>query len=128
FDPLVTVTGYVTNMDSYMRAADIMVTKAGPGTLAEACILGLPVIMSSYLPGQEAGNLKLVEEQGWGEYLSEFEEIGFRIEQWLGDEALVRDMGERARAASDRTATTRIAQEIGDLCMQRFEERKQEVK
>lgn len=29
-----------------------MYSKAGPGTIAEACTRGLPVILSSFLPGQ----------------------------------------------------------------------------
>ena len=40
-----------------MKASDVLVTKAGPGTIAEASICGLPCLMFSYLPGQEAGNI-----------------------------------------------------------------------
>ena len=38
-------------------AADVLVTKAGPGTIAEAAAVGLPVMVTSFLPGQEAGNV-----------------------------------------------------------------------
>jgi 1,2-diacylglycerol 3-beta-galactosyltransferase len=41
--------GFVTNMDEYMKASDVLVTKAGPGTIAEASICGLPCMMFSYL-------------------------------------------------------------------------------
>jgi 1,2-diacylglycerol 3-beta-galactosyltransferase len=37
------------NMDEWMRASDVIVTKAGPGTIAEASICGLPCMLSSYL-------------------------------------------------------------------------------
>lgn len=43
------VLGFVNNMDEYMRAADVLVTKAGPGTIAEACICGLPCMLFAYL-------------------------------------------------------------------------------
>jgi 1,2-diacylglycerol 3-beta-galactosyltransferase len=46
---MVHVKGFVSNMDEYMKASDILVTKAGPGTIAEASICGLPCMMFSYL-------------------------------------------------------------------------------
>jgi 1,2-diacylglycerol 3-beta-galactosyltransferase len=45
----VRIQGFVTNMDEYMKASDLLVTKAGPGTIAEASICGLPCMMFSYL-------------------------------------------------------------------------------
>ena len=49
-------------MPEYMVAADVLVSKAGPGTIAEAASVGLPVMMTSFLPGQEAGNVDVVLE------------------------------------------------------------------
>ncbi len=45
----VIVTGFVNNMDEWMKASDALVTKAGPGTIAEACICGLPCMLFAYL-------------------------------------------------------------------------------
>jgi len=45
----VSVQGFVNNMDEWMRASDTLVTKAGPGTIAEASICGLPCMMFSFL-------------------------------------------------------------------------------
>lgn len=56
----VVVNGFVSNMDEWMGAVDTLVTKAGPGTIAEATIRGLPVMLSGYLPGQEEGNVPYV--------------------------------------------------------------------
>lgn len=44
--------GFCENIDEYMAASDLLVTKAGPGTIAEAMIQGLPCVLSSFLPGQ----------------------------------------------------------------------------
>jgi len=43
------VQGFVNNMDEWMKASDALVTKAGPGTIAEASICGLPCMMFSFL-------------------------------------------------------------------------------
>jgi 1,2-diacylglycerol 3-beta-galactosyltransferase len=43
--------GFVTKMAEYMTASDVLVSKAGPGTIAEAAALSLPVMLTSFLPG-----------------------------------------------------------------------------
>jgi len=64
------ILGFVKNMPDWMRAADVIVTKAGPGTISEALIAGLPILLSGYVPGQEEGNVRLVVDGGAG-YLTE---------------------------------------------------------
>ncbi|MSP11469.1 MAG: galactosyldiacylglycerol synthase [Chloroflexi bacterium] len=61
-----TTTGFVRNMHEWMRAADLLITKAGPGTISEALISGLPMILFDYIPGQEEGNVTFVVETGAG--------------------------------------------------------------
>lgn len=41
--------GFLTNIPEYMVAADVLVSKAGPGTIAEAAAVGLPVMMTRYV-------------------------------------------------------------------------------
>ena len=62
------IKGFVQNIDEFMSASDCLVTKAGPGTIAESMIRGLPLILSSYLPGQEYGNVPYVVGGGFGMY------------------------------------------------------------
>jgi 1,2-diacylglycerol 3-beta-galactosyltransferase len=38
--------GFIEKMPEYMVAADILVTKAGPGTIAEAASVGLPLMLT----------------------------------------------------------------------------------
>lgn len=45
----VDVQGFVNNMDEWMKASDALVTKAGPGTIAEASICGLPCMLFNFL-------------------------------------------------------------------------------
>jgi 1,2-diacylglycerol 3-beta-galactosyltransferase len=60
------VTGYTGDMATLLRCCDLVVTKAGPGTIAEAACCGTPMLLSSRLPGQEAGNIQLVTVAGAG--------------------------------------------------------------
>jgi 1,2-diacylglycerol 3-beta-galactosyltransferase len=54
------VFGFVQNMPEMMRASDVIITKAGPGTINEALACELPIILSGYVPGQEEGNVDYV--------------------------------------------------------------------
>src|SRR5581483_5653436 len=47
-----TVLGFTNKIPELMRAADLLLTKAGPGTLAEANAAQLPVVVYDYVPGQ----------------------------------------------------------------------------
>ena len=48
-----TVLGFVDNMSDWLRCADVVIAKAGPGTIAEAACCGVPLLLTSHLPGQE---------------------------------------------------------------------------
>lgn len=83
------IYGFVTNMPELMAAADVLVTKAGPGTISEAFIAGLPPLLSGYIPGQEAGNVAYVQEHQAGAYAESPAEIAGLISEWLNPESTV---------------------------------------
>ncbi len=60
------ILGFVGNMPELMRAADVIITKAGPGTLSEAMACELPIILTGAVPGQEEGNVDFVLENEMG--------------------------------------------------------------
>lgn len=131
----VNVKGFVTNMDEFMRASDILVTKAGPGTIAEASICGLPCILSSFLPGQEEGNVPYVVENGFGCYKGSVDGIADTVEEWFAATAtttegsVLEQMRENALTAARPDATLDIARDLADMVYTRREElRKGEAK
>ena len=65
-DGRLTAQGFVGNMADWLRCADIVVGKAGPGTIAEATCCGAPLVLTSFVPGQEKGNAEFVTESGAG--------------------------------------------------------------
>jgi 1,2-diacylglycerol 3-beta-galactosyltransferase len=60
------IFGFVEFMPKLMASADLIVTKAGPATISEACMAGLPIVISGAIPGQEDGNIQLVTQNGVG--------------------------------------------------------------
>lgn len=102
-------------------AADVLVTKAGPGTIAEAAAVGLPVMVTSFLPGQEAGNVDIVLNAGFGDYCEEPETIALEIACWLQEPLLLDEMSRKARGVGSPHAAEEIALDIGKTTQQWME-------
>ena len=77
------IYGFVHEMPDFMQASDILVTKAGPGTICEAFIAGLPIILYSRLPGQEDGNVSFVVGKGAGVWAPEPEMVVKALTNWV---------------------------------------------
>jgi len=60
------ILGFVEYMPELMRACDLVVTKAGPGAIAEALATGLPLVITGFLPGQESPNVDFVVQSRIG--------------------------------------------------------------
>lgn len=87
FGPGAIVLGFVDNVADYMRAADVLLSKGGPGTIAEAAACGLPIIVCDYISGQEAGNLGYVESRGAGVVALEPADVASTLRGLLGVDA-----------------------------------------
>lgn len=75
--------GFVREMPDFMRAADVLVTKAGPGTICEGFIAGLPLILYSRIPGQETGNVRYVIKEGAGVWAPSPARVVQTLGEWL---------------------------------------------
>lgn len=112
----VVVKGFVDNMPDWMAACDCVVTKAGPGTIAEALISGLPILLSGYIPGQEEGNIPYVVDNGVGEYNTDPAAIAGIVARWFGSEReKLAAMAAKARTMGHPQATFDIVKSITAL-------------
>ena len=106
----VQVTGYVENMADWLAATDLLITKAGPGTLAEAACLGVPTLITEYIPGQEAGNVAWATQHGASAYETDTASIANLAADLLrpGNPALS-EMSAHARDLGQPDAAAEIA-------------------
>jgi processive 1,2-diacylglycerol beta-glucosyltransferase len=58
------VRGYVDDVERYMAAADVIVTKPGGLSLSEALAVGRPMVLTRPLPGHEEANARMLERAG----------------------------------------------------------------
>ena len=116
--PLVKVYGFRDDMDTMMRASDLLVGKAGGLTVSEALATGLPLIIYNPVPGQEMYNVDFLVNYGAGMWARDaqdvVEKVRFlsthpgRLEQMaanasdLGRPLAVQTIAERVLAAVQR--------------------------
>jgi 1,2-diacylglycerol 3-beta-galactosyltransferase len=109
------IYGFTRDMPDFMRAADFIVTKAGPGTIAEALNAELPIILYAKLPGQEDGNVTFVQEEGAGVWAPHPTEIIRTLEYWIAHPEERQKVVENCRRAGKPEAARTIARIIGDM-------------
>ncbi len=114
------IYGFVNNIQLLMRAADLLITKAGPATITEAAILGLPMILSGAIKYQESPNVDYVIEKGAGVYAPGPKRTAEAVENLLapGSSALKR-LGQGVRRIAQPDAIWNIADEIWKFAEQR---------
>ena len=107
------VYGFVQAMPDFMRAASILLSKAGPGTISEAINSGLPVILYDRLEGTEDGNVGYLVDHGAGLWAPDPGLVVANVSRWLDHPE------ERARASAACLALARsqAAPDIAALLM-----------
>jgi 1,2-diacylglycerol 3-beta-galactosyltransferase len=112
-----TIYGFTRDMPDFMRAADVLVTKAGPGTIAEALNAHLPIILYARLPGQEDGNVTFVRETGSGVWAPTPQRVVATLRRWLENpeerKKAVDACQKAARPDSSRAIARLIGQKLG---------------
>jgi len=103
---------FVTEIGTFMRAADCILSKAGGLTVSEALACGLPLILVDIIPGQETGNANHVVSGNAGVLARDPIEILETMCHWLEkDRLLYRQQAQNAR----RLGYPRAAYDVADL-------------
>ena len=107
------VYGFVNDMPRLMAAADVLISKAGPSTICEACIAGLPMILYDAIPGQETGNVDYVVANKAGIFAPSPKEVADAAQAWLSEGAIgLRWRSENALQLGRPNAVYEIADEV----------------
>ncbi|HEX9203048.1 MAG TPA: glycosyltransferase, partial [Vicinamibacteria bacterium] len=81
--------GFTDRVADFMAASDLLITKPGPGSLAEAFHQGLPVVVTRnrHTIPQERFNTRFVEERGLGLVVRHWSEIPEAVAAFARDPA-----------------------------------------
>lgn len=107
--------GWVNNMQEWMVAADLLISKPGGSTLMEAAACGLPMLAFDPLPGNERRTAASIEKRGVGLWVREPKELGPAVERLLAFPEELAGLREAARAMARPQAARDAAKAILQL-------------
>jgi processive 1,2-diacylglycerol beta-glucosyltransferase/1,2-diacylglycerol 3-beta-galactosyltransferase len=108
----VLVFGFVSFMPDLLNLADCVITKGGASTVMEVLAVGKPVIFSTFIRGQELGNVLFAVYNGAGWHIKKPEAILDKAEEILGDESISRDIRKKIDALGIRNGLEPIVEFI----------------
>jgi processive 1,2-diacylglycerol beta-glucosyltransferase len=111
-DPRFRILGPVREMHRVMGAVDLVVTKAGAVTCAEALTLERPLVFYRSLPGQERANEAYLEAVGVGVRAPDRQALGALLVTLLGEPARRAALAAAARAVRRPDAARAVAKEM----------------
>ena len=106
------VVGYAGDVRTLMAAADLLITKAGGMTLAEALAAELPLLLYGSLPGQERRNERFASRAGVALAARSRRDLARLLERALAEPELLEHLRESIRRVRRPDATRRIVDEV----------------
>ena len=113
----VRVIGYTTQMETLMRACDVILTKAGPASIVESAALGVPMILYGGIKFQESPNAEYVVQQDAGIYAPTVQGVVTALERIVGDPNELQRLERGVRGLAVPDAIWRIASEVWDTSL-----------
>lgn len=75
------VLGFSHQVPQLIHSADIVLTKAGPGSIVESAIMRTPMVITSWVTKQEEGNVDFVTQNNLGIYCPQVDKLPQAIRQ-----------------------------------------------
>jgi 1,2-diacylglycerol 3-beta-galactosyltransferase len=108
----VKIYDFVENMPEMMRAADVILCKAGGLIVTEALASGLPLMLIHFLPGQETGNVEFVVDNQAGALCQKPIEALETLYNWLKNDCkLLQQTAKNAQKIGRPDAAFEIVEE-----------------
>src|SRR4030095_14041441 len=106
------IYGFVDNIEVMMRASEVLITKAGPATITEAAVLGLPIVMNTAIKYQESPNVEFIVKHAAGVYAPGPKNTVECIAHLLETDGALEALSRGARTIAQPDAIWKIADQI----------------
>jgi 1,2-diacylglycerol 3-beta-galactosyltransferase len=110
-----TILGFTRNMPDWLALADVLITKSGSNTIAEALVRGRPMIVFDYVPGQEEGNPEYITAAGAGAFYPRPPQVVNTLRNWLSRPDQLAQMSANALQIARPNAAFDVAQIVYDI-------------
>jgi UDP-N-acetylglucosamine:LPS N-acetylglucosamine transferase len=91
------IIGYSTEINKYMQASDLLITKPGGLTVTEALICNLPIAIFSAIPGQEEKNAEFLLKNNLSINLGDVKNCKSIVDNLLSSPATLKTMKENCK-------------------------------
>jgi len=121
FNENISVHGFINRMDLAYAAADIIVSRAGAGTISELCLVGKPVILipsPNVAEDHQTKNAKALSDRQSAVYIADNEAVRTLVDEvvsLISDKNKRNILSENILKMADRDADVRIANEVFKL-------------
>jgi len=110
-DPRVTVVPFTDRVPDYMAAADVMLSKPGGVSSTEAAVMGLPLVHTATIPGNETKNARFFARHGMSLYAPGIGDAAAAAHELVNDPELQQRMRDDQRANTFPNAADLIVAE-----------------
>ena len=107
------ILGFTADMASLMHVATLFIGKPGGLTASEVMAAGVPMVISSPIPGQEERNSDYLLENGAAIKINDLTIVAYKIDRLLDDQERL----ERMRACARQIGRPDAAQTIVDMLL-----------
>ena len=109
---------FINNVDDYMHASDLIITKPGGLTTSESIACALPMVVFKAYPGQEEQNAELLVENNIGVVLEKSGDAAQIVGSLLADPKKLQGMRESARKFVHKSSCQKIFELAEELVKQ----------
>jgi processive 1,2-diacylglycerol beta-glucosyltransferase len=109
------IVGYTDKVHELMNSADLLISKPGGLTCAEALSIGLPMIVAEPIPGQEERNSRFIIESGVGLKLENSKQLKGLIEDLINNRDKLTEMREKALSLGKPEAALSVCKLLKQL-------------
>jgi processive 1,2-diacylglycerol beta-glucosyltransferase len=105
---------FTPDVDLLLEASDMVVSKAGGLTCAEALVKHTPLVIFKPTPGHEVANAQFLEAGGAAVHADSLETVAATVSRWLSDPSAL----QRARESAARLAHPNAAQHVAERVLE----------
>lgn len=110
-----TLTGFTREIDEFMAAADIVVTKPGGLTTSEILARGTAMLIVNPIPGQESRNSDWLLENGAAMKINALPVLAYKLDTLLADRSRLAELRGNAKRLGRPGAGAAVARTVLDM-------------
>jgi 1,2-diacylglycerol 3-beta-galactosyltransferase len=104
--------GFITNMQEWIAASDLILGKAGAATTFEALVMNRPIFHTNYIAYNEKTNVDFCTRKGIGKYIPEPKQLVEVLEPLTKDKTPLEEISKKIKALNIQPGTLDIVKHL----------------